>query len=138
LPGCEFVSLQYGDVAAEVEAVSGELKRDIRLFSWEEVNDFEDLAGLIEALDIVVSVQNSVVHLSGALGKDCRALVPYSPEWRYGAESSSMPWYRSVEIRRQSEPEAWEPVIRDVAGFLRSLDRSSMRSPAAEHGDLLG
>ena len=120
LPGCEFVSLQYGDPSADIEAARGALGRDIRAFPKAEIDDFEELAALIENLDVVVSVQTSVVHLTGALGKPCLAMVPHNPEWRYGARGASIPWYRSVRIFRQSAPMDWEPVIEQVAKALTS------------------
>jgi Flp pilus assembly protein TadD len=120
LPDCEFVSLQYGDATAEVQAVNSGLSSKIRIFPASDIDDFEDLAGLIAAVDVVVSVQTSVVHLTGALGKDCLVMVPYNPIWRYTAQAATMPWYRSARIFRQSEPEHWDPVIRSVAESLRS------------------
>lgn len=119
LPDCEFVSLQYGEVADEVAAASVELGRPIRVFPKDEIDDFEELAGLVEALDVVVSVQTSVVHLAGATGKDCLAMLPYSPEWRYTASSPTMPWYGSVALHRQRQPDVWDPVIDDVVKALK-------------------
>jgi ADP-heptose:LPS heptosyltransferase len=114
LPGCEVVSLQYGDAADEVAAVNGGLKAPVRIFPVAEIDDFEELSGLISNLDMVVSVQTSVVHLTGALGKEALVMVPYNPIWRYGATGPSMPWYGSVRLFRQPRPQAWEPVIAEV------------------------
>jgi Flp pilus assembly protein TadD len=126
LPDCEFVSLQYGDVADEVAAVSARLGRPVRVFPKAEIDDFEELAGLLDTLDVVVSVQTAVVHVAGALGKDCLVMLPYSPEWRYMASSPTMPWYGSVELHRQSSPGAWEPVLREVTDALKArLSRTS-------------
>lgn len=119
LPGCEFVSLQYGEVAAELEAVNAGRSVPVRAFDPAATHDFEDLAGLIANLDVVVSVQTAAVHLAGAIGTDCLTLLPHNPEWRYTASGSAMPWYRSVELYRQPEPGAWEPVVRDVAEALK-------------------
>ncbi|WP_340644417.1 tetratricopeptide repeat protein [Phenylobacterium sp.] len=119
LPDCAFVSLQYGDVAAELAELNTSRDDPIRAFDPSELHDFEDLAGLIANLDVVVSVQTAVVHLAGAIGTDCLTLLPHSPEWRYTASGSSMPWYRSVELFRQPEPGAWEPVVREVTDALR-------------------
>jgi tetratricopeptide (TPR) repeat protein len=119
LEDCEFVSLQYGDAADEVRAASAASGREIRLFPKDEIDDFEALAGLIANLDVVVSVQTAVVHLAGALGQACLAMVPYNAEWRYTAHSPTMPWYGSVRIFRQSEPDAWAPVIDSVVQSLR-------------------
>ena len=114
LPACEAVSLQYGDAREEVAAVNAGLKTPIRIFPAAEIDDFEALSGLISNLDMVVSVQTSVVHLTGALGKEALVMVPYNPIWRYGASGSAMPWYRSVRLFRQPRPQAWEPVIAQV------------------------
>jgi ADP-heptose:LPS heptosyltransferase len=107
VPGCEFVSLQYGEAAGDVAGARAKLG----VFPAAEIDDFEDLAGLIANLDLVVSVQTAVVHLCGALGKDALVMVPVRPEWRYGAEGETLPWYRSVRILRQDATESWAPVI---------------------------
>lgn len=114
LPGCEYVSLQYGDVREEVEAMNAGLERPIRLLPREEIDDFEELAGLVRNLDVVVSVQNANVHLSGALGQRCLVMVPHRAEWRYGIRGADMPWYGSVALYRQAKPGSWDPVIASV------------------------
>jgi tetratricopeptide (TPR) repeat protein len=119
LPGCEFVSLQYGEPRAEVEAFNAGRANAVRLFPAAEMDDFADLAGLVQCMDLVVSVQTAMVHLSGALGTECLALVPYNPEWRYMARGDAIPWYRSVRIFRQMAAGDWEPVIQEVAQALR-------------------
>jgi tetratricopeptide (TPR) repeat protein len=116
LPDCEFVSLQYGDVAAELAAAPV----PIRAFAPAEIDDFEELAALTAELDAVVSVQTALVHLCGAIGQDCVTLVPHNPEWRYTAAGSTMPWYQSVRIFRQAEPGSWAPVVAQAADALRA------------------
>ena len=118
LPGCGFVSLQYGDVTAEVASFNAARENPLRLFPRADIEDFEDLAGLIQALDIIVSVQNSVVHLAGALGKECLVLVPANPEWRYGAAGDRMAWYGSVRLFRQARDAGWAPLVHDVAASI--------------------
>jgi ADP-heptose:LPS heptosyltransferase len=109
LPDAEFVSLQYGDVAAEAAGQPA-----LRLVPPAEIDDFAELAALVANLDLVVSVQTAVVHLAGALGTPCLTLVPLRAEWRYTASAASMPWYRSVRIFRQAGAADWEPVIARV------------------------
>lgn len=118
LPGCEFVNLQYGDVTDEVDAINAGLSSPIRIFPKEEIEDFEELAGLVRNLDVVVSVQTSLVHLCGALGQPCLTMVPSIPEWRYGVSGPSMVWYRSVELVRQADPRSWAPVVAEVREIL--------------------
>jgi ADP-heptose:LPS heptosyltransferase len=118
LPGVRFVSLQYGDVEAEVAEASARLGIPIEVFPKAEIDDFQELAALIAGLDAVVSVQTAVVHVSGAVGQDCLTLLPNNPEWRYMAQTSAMPWYGSVELFRQPQPGAWGPVVLGVAEAL--------------------
>lgn len=119
LPGCEFVSLQYGDVGAEVAAASAGRTKPIRLFPAAEIDDFDELAGLVANLDLVVSVQTTLVHLAGAMGQTCLTLLPRHAEWRYTAVGAAMPWYRSVRLFRQERPGAWDPVVAQVADAVR-------------------
>jgi hypothetical protein len=112
----ELVSLQYGDVAEEI-AASG---LAIGVFPRADIDDFDDLAGLIANLDAVVSVQNTTVHLAGATGAKCLALLPQTPEWRYGREGEQMPWYGSVRLLRQTAAGDWAGVIARAA---EALDR---------------
>jgi tetratricopeptide (TPR) repeat protein len=111
LPGVEAVSLQYGDVVGELAAFNAGRDRPVRAFTAAETDDFEDLAGLVANLDLVVSVQTSLVHLTGALGRPCLALIPTAAEWRYGVAGEAMAWYRSVRLLRQAEAGDWGPVI---------------------------
>jgi tetratricopeptide (TPR) repeat protein len=142
LPDCEFVSLQYGDPRPEVAAVNAELARPIRCFDPEEIDDFEDLAGLVQSLDVVVSVQTALVHVAGALGVPTLAMNRRVVPYRYGADPSAMPWYGAVELIRQDETETWGPVLRQVAdrlGRLSPADPQALFQQALQHhrsGDL--
>jgi hypothetical protein len=123
LPDCQIVSLQYGDVTAEIEQVNATLASPIRHFPPEDLLDFQDFADLIGTLDLVISVQNATVHLAGAMGKPCIALLPQNAEWRYMKSGSSLPWYASVHLIRQARPRDWNPVIAEAVGIVQSLAR---------------
>ena len=114
IPNCTFVSLQYGKSASEADDYKKRNGTDIISFPQSETNDLNDLAALIDSLDLVVTVQNTNVHLSGALNKKCLAIVPRSPEWRYGIEGNKMPWYDSVDLFRQTEIGRWNDVVSQV------------------------
>jgi len=116
---CEFVNLQYGDASREISAANAGRAQPIRLFPPSDIDDFEDLAGLVANLDAVVSVQTSLVHLAG--GQTCLTLLPHRAEWRYTGAGETMPWYRSVRLIRQAEPGAWGPVIAQAAADLGRL-----------------
>lgn len=109
LNGVTPVSLQYGPFG-DAEAK----KHGIAVF--DEASNGTDLleqAALIEACDYVITVQQTVVHLAGALGKKTYVMVCNAPSWRYGDESTGdkMPWYESVTMIRQNKDDGWENVI---------------------------
>jgi tetratricopeptide (TPR) repeat protein len=110
LPNCEFVSLQYGADAAELA------ETPLRLFPAQDIDDFEDLAGLVANLDLVVTVQTALAHLTGACGAPGLVLIPATPEWRYGASGPTMPWYGSLELFRRTPGEDWAAVLGRLAG----------------------
>ncbi|MGE0372020.1 MAG: tetratricopeptide repeat protein [Gammaproteobacteria bacterium] len=86
-----------------------------------ELNDFDDTAALIESLDLVISVDTSVAHLAGALGKPTWILLPYTPDWRWLLDREDSPWYPGARLFRQPRPGDWDSVIQRVAGELRRL-----------------
>ncbi|MBK8163487.1 MAG: tetratricopeptide repeat protein [Gammaproteobacteria bacterium] len=86
-----------------------------------ELNDFDDTAALIESLDLVISVDTSVAHLAGALGKPTWILLPYTPDWRWLLDREDSPWYPGVRLFRQTRPGDWDSVIRRITGELSRL-----------------
>jgi ADP-heptose:LPS heptosyltransferase len=104
----QFVSLQYGDTAEEIERAKAEL--GVTVLSYKDIDNFKDidgLASLIQACDLVVSIDNTTVHLAGALGKDTRVLLPLVAEWRWLADRDDSPWYASVKLYRQVRDRDW-------------------------------
>ena len=121
---CVFVSLQYGDVTDEIAAANAGGRRPILAFPAAEIHDFEDLAGLVGALDVVVTVQTALAHLVGAMGKDGLLMIPRWPEWRYGLRGDRMAWYRALRLVRQIEPGDWSPVLADVGLRLDAITQN--------------
>ncbi len=132
VPGCRFVSLQYAAGAQdEIDALRREQGIDVH--HWPEaIDDYDQTAALVCALDGVASVCTAVVHLGGALGRPVLVLAPVGPEWRYGQSGPSMPWYPSVRILRQATYGEWDPVIAAAAEELRvrARQRSEGTPPA--------
>jgi tetratricopeptide (TPR) repeat protein len=110
VPGLSLVHLQFG-----VEAPADLVDLDL----GPAVGDFADTAGLIEELDLVITVDTSMVHLAGALGKQTWLLLPYAADWRWLRDRSDSPWYPSVRIFRQPRPDDWASVMHEVAAELR-------------------
>jgi hypothetical protein len=120
----DFVSLQYADSHAEIEALRRDGHRAPHEWS-EAIHDYDETAALVAALDLVVSVQTAVVHLAGAMGQKVWALVPEASEWRYSGDRRSMTWYPSVRLVRQSEYGNWSPVIERLRSDLAALAGSA-------------
>jgi tetratricopeptide (TPR) repeat protein len=129
--GVRFVSLQYTpDARAELDALRAQ--HGIEVTHWSEaIDDYDETAALVCALDRVVSVCTSLVHLGGALGRPVWVLAPLSPEWRYGITGDSMPWYPSVRLFRQTAYGEWAPVVERVAAELAALRRNPASSATA-------
>jgi hypothetical protein len=88
------VSLQYGDAQQYAD--------DLGIPHWPEaIADLDHFAALIMALDLVVSVCNTTIHVSGALGIPTWIMVPSKPAWRYGLTGDRMPWYPEARMFRQ-------------------------------------
>ena len=96
-----FVSLEYNDASEEIDRL--EKQRGIKVHQWKRATlteDYDDTAALVSELDLVISVTTAVIHLCGALGKECWTMVPPRPRWFYGLKGDRVPWYNSVELYR--------------------------------------
>jgi tetratricopeptide (TPR) repeat protein len=118
------VNLQYGDVDSQLK----ELKNDfgIEVYTHRSVdntNDLDGLAALIQACDLIVSADNSTVHLSGALGKPTWICLPAVPNWRWFAKGTESPWFRDVKLYRQRNLGEWDYVLQLLSNDLASLLR---------------
>jgi tetratricopeptide (TPR) repeat protein len=85
-----------------------------------ELHDFSETAALISELDLVITVDTSVAHLAGALGKEVWILIPYAPDYRWMTERSDSPWYPTARLFRQRSRGNWEDVITEVLSSLQS------------------
>ena len=83
------------------------------------LRDFADTAALIEAMDLVISIDTAVAHLAGALAKPVWIMLAFNPDWRWLLGREDSPWYPTARLFRQSKPGDWDGVVRDVAASLR-------------------
>ncbi|QWD98283.1 tetratricopeptide repeat protein [Polynucleobacter sp. MG-5-Ahmo-C2] len=107
----EYISLQKE--VREADQLTLELNTRIRNFS-QYLKSFGDSAALIECLDLVISVDTSVAHLSGALGKKTWVLLPFVPDWRWLLDRSDTPWYPSISLYRQEKIGDWAGVLEKI------------------------
>ncbi len=87
----------------------------------DEFSDFADTAGAIANMDLVISVDTSVLHLAGALGKPVWALTLFSPDWRWMSGGTTNPWYPTMRMFRQSKAGCWRDVFEKVDQALGQL-----------------
>ena len=111
IPGIDWFSLQKGPGVDQIAAtgLSGTI---INLM--DEVTDFADTAAIIAHLDLVISVDTSVAHLAGAMGKPVWLLDRFNTDWRWLLNRTDSPWYPSMRIFRQPTLGDWEPVVNEA------------------------
>lgn len=118
IPGVTLVSIQKGPPAAQAEAPPAGMTL-VNLSP--EIADFADTAAILSRLDLLLTVDTSVAHLAGALGRPVWVLVTHSPDWRWLLGRDDSPWYPSLRLFRQDRPGLWAPVLEQVAHHLRIL-----------------
>jgi Tfp pilus assembly protein PilF len=120
MPGVHFVNLQYGNCSAELK--EAQEKMGVTIHTWDDADPLKDLDGFaaqIAALDLIISVDNSTVHMAGALGVPVWVLLSFVPNWRWMLGRKDSPWYPSARLFRQRAPGDWTPVITEVSHELR-------------------
>jgi tetratricopeptide (TPR) repeat protein len=118
--GVHFINLQYGDCALDLK--EAEEKTGVTIHDWEDADPLKDLdnfAAMISPLDLIISVDNSTVHMSGALGVPVWTLLPHACDWRWMSEFEDTPWYKTVRLFRQREQGEWEGVFTLVRAYLQ-------------------
>jgi tetratricopeptide (TPR) repeat protein len=103
-PDRQYVCLQK--VLRDTDKIALENRPDITFFG-DKLKDFSDTAALCELMDIVISIDTGVAHLSGTLGKPTWILLPFAPDWRWLLDRPDTPWYPSVKLIRQRTIGDW-------------------------------
>jgi tetratricopeptide (TPR) repeat protein len=98
-----------------------------------ELTDLAETAALASCMDVVVSVDTSVAHLAGAIGRPLCLLLPANPDWRWMLGRDDSPWYPTARLFRQERLGEWDEVVERVAGHLRALTPGP--SPARGRGE---
>jgi tetratricopeptide (TPR) repeat protein len=126
-PDLLVVSLQYGDVKRDVAQAERELKSDILVDAEiDALTDMDGFAAQVAAMDRVVSVSNTAVHVAGALGVPCRVFVPasYGRIWYWFLDRADCPWYPGVGLIRQARGERWSETVARAAADLDAWVRA--------------
>jgi len=118
IPGVRLYDLQKGPTANQIRDLSDEIT--ITNLGG-EFEDFTDTAAAIENLDLIISVDTSVLHLAGAMGKPTWALLRFAGDWRWLLDRQDSPWYPTMKLFRQKNPGDWPDVFDRVAEELQKL-----------------
>lgn len=134
--GVELVSLQYGDVTADLEALRKSGLGDVQCLRGLDTNDdIDGVTALVQACDLVVTIGNTVAHIAGSIGKRAFVLLPQQgirasanrvmPGWRWLEADGASVWYRSIRLFRCQQDTDWSPVLDGVSSALEALLRGS-------------
>ncbi len=113
-PGIKLFSLQKGETSEQIN--DSEI---INLNNY--LNNFLDTANIINHFDLIITVDTSIAHLSGTLNKPTWTLIPYIPDWRWGLNKKTTPWYPSMRLFRQESQNNWKPVFEKIKKELKNL-----------------
>jgi tetratricopeptide (TPR) repeat protein len=118
VPGIRFYSLHH-ELGDEDMQRAGEAPNLAHFGA--DLAGFDSTAGLAAQLDLVISVDTSLAHLAGALGRPLWLLLAYTPDWRWLLDRDDSPWYPTARLFRQRSPGAWDEVLARVADALREV-----------------
>ncbi len=121
LPGAQFVALQRHDGGTSLPSGFAGHVTDLGA----HLHSLNDTAHALQRLDLLVTVDTSVAHLAGALGVPTLLMIPFVPDWRWMVERTDTPWYRSMQLVRQTTLFDWTTVITTVR------EQIAVRSEAA-------
>ena len=126
-PDIEFYSLQKGEPAeSELAQLTGQgWDGPVIVDYTRELHDFADTAALIDQLDLVISVDTSLVHLAGALGKPVWILNRFDSCWRWLLDRTDSPWYPTARLYRQPQPGNWDSVVQRLRADLQRFAASA-------------
>ena len=107
-----FISLQKGYGSEQIK----NFKHKDKLYNFSKEVDngeniFEDTIGILQNIDLVISIDSSLVHLSSTLGIKTFALLHFCPDWRWNLMTKEFSWYDNLKIYRQEEVNKWDSIF---------------------------
>jgi Glycosyltransferase family 9 (heptosyltransferase) len=80
-----------------------------------EIADYDDTMAILDNIDLLVTVDTSVAHLAGAMGRPVWIMLPRAPDWRWLLDRDDTPWYPSTRLFRQKTVRRWDDVVQSIA-----------------------
>ena len=117
ITGISWFSLQVGAESRGLSSLDG--VKIVDLAPW--LADFAETAAAIRQLDLVISVDTSVAHLAGALGRQTWVLLPHVPDWRWLLDRDDSPWYPTARLFRRRKADDWPGMAHEVAAALAQI-----------------
>ena len=116
LPLFEINNIQYYSFQiSKFDYESAELKQKIPLIDLApHIKNYADTGALLKNIDLLITIDTSIANLAGAMGINTYLLLPYDAEWRWFRDTETTPWYKSIRIFRQEEPNNWDKIIQRV------------------------
>lgn len=124
--GATFISLQYGDHRDELSAFAE--RHGVMVHGDPEIDPLADMDGFaaqVEAMDLVVTIDNSTLAIAAALGGPVFGLVPLVSDWRYSCGPAGCPWHDNLTLFRQHRSGIWDDAIREVSAAVSNFVRNS-------------
>jgi Tfp pilus assembly protein PilF len=121
VPGIALLALQKGASSEQAGAWYG---RAPLINIGAEIDNYDDTMAILDNLDLLITVDTSVAHLAGAMGRPVWIMLPRAPDWRWLLDRSDTPWYPSARLFRQRQVRHWDDVVQAIATELRGELRS--------------
>lgn len=117
IPDIQLYSIQKGNGANQVN----NLPQDVNIINLSETfNDFSDTAAAIKNMDLVISVDTSVLHLSAALGVNTYVMLEHCADWKWLLNKNKSYWYKNMTLFRQDKPQNWDYVINEITQKIKT------------------
>ena len=126
LPRVALLSLQKGAAQAQIGSYWGRAPL-LNLGAEDRGFGFADAMAIIECLDLLVTIDTSIAHLAGAMGKEAWVILCYAPDWRWLLARTDTPWYPSLRFFRQGPERTWDRVMAAIADEIAATTRAPRR-----------
>jgi tetratricopeptide (TPR) repeat protein len=124
----QWIGLQKGPAA--LQAAEGKRTQGFEVENWGEAfEDFSDTAAAVAVLDLVISIDTSVAHLAGAMGKPVWVVLPAAADWRWLLDRDDSPWYPTMRLFRQKQLGDWSDVMLRIADALKHRVQKNRNAP---------
>ena len=118
-----FINIQYGNVLKKIKEVKLLSGREILKVPFTDITrDINSLASIIKKCDLIISVDNSTLHLASSLGHPTWALLPYSADFRWMEEITPAIWYKNTTLIRQEKENDWNSIVDLVCNAIENSD----------------